>query len=198
VPALLSPVRAQPEDSPGPLANCYSARSDPDPVEPASLATTRVPRVPTLRLRSRRGRLVPHSRVLITMGVARAPATAESSTPSGSSVASALRHPERMFGPLARVGVVPGLVTGVFAGVVRRCVVVASAHGAVPNRGASSTGTLWAAVLRRDQRLIGTPFRAGAYSCVPGRAGEAGRQLGRAVRCHLATDRFTPRQGSMK
>jgi hypothetical protein len=37
-----------------------------------------------------------------------------------------------------------------------------------------------------------------AYSCVPGRAGEAGRQLGRAVRCHLATDRFTPRQGSMK
>src|SRR5688572_6238284 len=28
--------------------------------------------------------------------------------------------------------------------------------------------------------------------------GEAGRQLGRAVRCHLATDRFTPRQGSMR
>jgi hypothetical protein len=34
-----------------------------------------------------------------------------------------------------------------------------------------------AAVLRRDQRLTGTPFRAGAHSCVPGRAGEAGRRL---------------------
>ena len=66
------------------------------------------------------------------------------------------------------------------------------------SRRASLNGTLWAAVLRRDQRLIGTPFRAGAYSCVPGRDGEGGRQLGRAVRCHLATDRFTPRQGSMR
>ena len=46
--------------------------------------------------------------------------------------------------------------------------------------------------------FLGHLFVAGAYCCVAGRAGEAGRQLGRVVRCHLATDRFTPRQGSMK